>query len=192
MKYTTKMRVLQAATGILAAAAVTVCSIPAKSVELPEPSSRTVAVDLPLIRGYQVIPASMRQEREIDREAVVARMSAKMARAEAYVRETAEPEEEPERVYLGRYRVTGYDTCARCCGNTNGITASGTTATVGRTCAAPKDIPFGTVLWIEGIGERVVEDRGSAVHGNVLDVLCADHKACFAITGNYDVYIVEG
>lgn len=98
---------------------------------------------------------------------------------------------EEVRTYLGSYKITGYDTCARCCGNTRGITASGTTATVGRTCAAPKDIPFGTRLWIEGIGERVVEDRGGAVHGKKLDILCADHPACYAITGTYEVYIIE-
>ena len=103
--------------------------------------------------------------------------------------EEAAPEE--VRTYLGSFKITGYDTCARCCGNTRGITASGTTATVGRTCAASKDIPFGTRLWIEGIGERVVEDRGGAVNGKKIDVLCADHPACYAITGTYEVYIIE-
>lgn len=33
---------------------------------------------------------------------------------------------EETRTYLGRYYVTGYDTCAACCGKTDGITASGT------------------------------------------------------------------
>lgn len=91
--------------------------------------------------------------------------------------------------YAGSYQIYGYDTCARCCGKTDGITASGTVATVGRTCAS-NDFPFGTILYIEGIGERVVEDRGNLVHG-VIDVLCEDHPACYAITGKYDVYIVR-
>lgn len=93
--------------------------------------------------------------------------------------------------YIGSYRISGYDTCSRCCGKSDGITASGTQATVGRTCAAPAAFAFGTRLWIEGIGERIVEDRGGAINGNRLDVLCEDHPACYAITGTCDVYILE-
>lgn len=100
-------------------------------------------------------------------------------------------EAKPERRYLGRYYITGYDTCVACCGKTDGITASGTQATVGRTCAASKDIPFGTRLYIEGIGERIVEDRGGGVKGNHIDVLCEDHPACYAVTGYADVWILE-
>ena len=65
----------------------------------------------------------------------------------------------PTLTYLGSYQIYGYDTCERCCLKTDGITASGTTATVGRTVAV-NGIPFGTRLYIEGIGERIVEDRG--------------------------------
>lgn len=110
--------------------------------------------------------------------------------------EVEEPEPEPAQEaptmrYLGRYKITGYDTCAECCGKSDGITASGTQATVGRTCAASKDLPFGTRLYIEGIGERVVEDRGGGVKGDHIDVLCEDHPACYAVTGYYEVYAIE-
>lgn len=103
-----------------------------------------------------------------------------------------EPEPEPARRYLGQYKITGYDICMQCCGKIDGITASGTQATVGRTCAAPPDIPFGTRLWIEGVGERIVEDRGG-LGTSKIDVLCEDHPACFAITteGKVDVWILE-
>lgn len=96
----------------------------------------------------------------------------------------------PQIRYLGQFKITGYDTCAACCGKTDGITASGTMATVGRTCAASADLPFGTRLWIEGIGERIVEDRGGAIKGNRIDVLCANHPDSYAITGTYNVYII--
>ena len=102
--------------------------------------------------------------------------------------EQPEQEREPEREYLGTYTVVGYDTCAACCGWTAGITASGTQATVGRTVAM-NGIPFGTTLYIEGIGERIVEDRGGMADG-VIDVLCENHAACYAITGRYEVYKV--
>ena len=105
-------------------------------------------------------------------------------------------EPEPQMTYLGRYKVTGYDICPRCCGRQPwdydyGKTASGTLATCGITCAAPKDLPFGTRLYIDGIGYRTVEDRGGAVNGQHIDVLCPDHATCYQITGYYDVYIVE-
>ena len=104
----------------------------------------------------------------------------------------APPEPEPERVYLGLYYVTGYDTCVACCGKSDGITASGTYATAGRTVAASSEFDFGTRLWIDGIGERVVEDRGGAIGGGRLDVVCSDHDECYAITGWYDVWLIVG
>lgn len=97
---------------------------------------------------------------------------------------------ESEMTYLGRYYITGYDTCAKCCGWSTGITASGAAATVGRTIAAGREFAFGTRLYIDGIGERIVEDRG--VSNGKIDVLCSNHSECFAITGWRDVYIVEG
>lgn len=78
-----------------------------------------------------------------------------------------------------------------CCGSLDGITASGTHAEVGRTVAC-NTLPFGTVVWIDGIGERVVEDRGG-MRGNVIDVLCHDHAECAAITQRgVDVWEVVG
>ena len=103
------------------------------------------------------------------------------------------PEPEPVLEYLGRFWCTGYDVCVQCCGKTDGVTASGAMATVGRTIAASSEFAFGTRLYIEGIGERVVEDRGGAIGGGRIDVLCHDHEECYAITGCYDVYlVVEG
>lgn len=105
----------------------------------------------------------------------------------------APPLPEPERVYMGLYWITGYDTCAECCGKTDGITASGVTATAGRTVAASSEFDFGTRLYIDGLGERVVEDRGGAIGGGRLDVVCNDHDECYSITGWHDVWvIVEG
>jgi len=73
------------------------------------------------------------------------------------------------------YRVTFYCACMECCGKTNAITASGEKATAGVTVAASSTIPFGTRLWIEGYGERVVQDRGGAIGMNRLDVYVNTH-----------------
>jgi len=90
-------------------------------------------------------------------------------------------------VYEGEYWVTGYDICMSCCGKTDGITASGTMATAGRTCAGTME--FGTELYIKGIGRRTVEDRG--VGDGCLDVVCGDHEACYEITGWYQVWRIR-
>ncbi len=52
-----------------------------------------------------------------------------------------------------------------------GITASGTKVLEGRTIAVDPDvIPIGWWVYIEGIGFRRAEDKGSAVKGNKIDV----------------------
>ena len=75
---------------------------------------------------------------------------------------------------LGLYTITAYCSCIKCCGKDDGITASGTKVVEGRTVAA--DLPFGTVLEIEGLGEYVVEDRG--VTGKNIDVFKNSHEEC--------------
>lgn len=94
--------------------------------------------------------------------------------------------------YIGRCYVTGYAvTCKHCCGKTDGITASKKKAQVGRTIAMSEKYPFGTRIYIAGLGEYVVEDRGGAIKGNKIDVGCNNHDECYAITGYYDAYIIN-
>ncbi len=78
--------------------------------------------------------------------------------------------------YLGQFVVTAYCPCAKCCGKTNGITASGTQATAGRTIAADTSrYPFGTQLVING-NVYTVEDTGSAIGGNRIDIFFNSHQ----------------
>lgn len=35
-----------------------------------------------------------------------------------------------------------------------------------------------------------VEDRGGAISGGRIDVLCNNHDECYAITGWYSVYVI--
>ena len=52
---------------------------------------------------------------------------------------------------LGEFKLTGYCACEYCCGKTDGITATGTKATSGRTIAVdPSIIPYGSLVKING------------------------------------------
>lgn len=56
-----------------------------------------------------------------------------------------------------------------------GITASGERTKEGVTIAADwSKLPKGTVVWIEGVGERTVQDKGGAIKGNRIDVFFED------------------
>ncbi len=77
------------------------------------------------------------------------------------------------------FKVTAYCPCAKCCGKTTGITASGTRATAGRTVAASGQFSFGTKLLING-NEYVVEDRGGAIKGNKIDIYMNSHAEALA------------
>lgn len=79
----------------------------------------------------------------------------------------------------GRYKVTAYCSCAKCCGKTNGITASGRKATANHTVAAPSTFAFGTELVIGG-KTYTVEDRGGAIQGNRIDVYMNSHAEALA------------
>jgi 3D (Asp-Asp-Asp) domain-containing protein len=78
------------------------------------------------------------------------------------------------RVFLAS--VTAYCSCEKCCGKSDGITASGIKAHWGMV-AAPRWLPFGTKLKIEGFDTVfTVEDRGGAIKGNRLDIWFPSHE----------------
>lgn len=74
--------------------------------------------------------------------------------------------------------ATAYCGCAKCCGKSDCITASGVKAEEGRTIAADWSVlPCGTHIRIDG-HEYVVEDCG--VKGNVLDIYYERHSTALA------------
>jgi 3D (Asp-Asp-Asp) domain-containing protein len=75
------------------------------------------------------------------------------------------------------YIITAYCPCVKCCGKTDGITASGEKAVQGITVAMDKTKPFGTKIYIDGVGERIVQDRGGAIKGNRIDLYFNDHQS---------------
>lgn len=73
--------------------------------------------------------------------------------------EPAEPE--PQMEYLGDFTISGYCSCGSCCGQwAGGPCADGSYPVEGYTCAMG-GLDFGTVLYIDGVGERTICDRGT-------------------------------
>ena len=105
------------------------------------------------------------------------------------------PEGMGEPVPLGDYLVTAYccEEYPHICGG-NGVTATGTKPTPGITAAADwGQLPPGSVIYIVGVGIRVIEDSGSAVTGNVLDVAVATHAEALSWTGygHHEVWLLQ-
>ena len=94
---------------------------------------------------------------------------------------TVKYEDIPKLRELGTYKLTAYCSCSKCCGKSDGITASGTKATAGRTVAA-KGIPFGTKLMING-ETYIVEDRG--VGSGVIDIYFDSHSEALSFGVQY-------
>ena len=93
--------------------------------------------------------------------------------------------------YLGNFKLTYYCACTECCGEyANGITATGTKATQGRTIAVdPSVIPYGSEVII---GNRVyiAEDCGGAIKGNRIDIYMDSHEDALSQGLGYaDVYL---
>ena len=87
-----------------------------------------------------------------------------------------------------KFTATAYCACMKCCGKTNGITASGTKATAGRTVAMPKGYAFGTKIEIKGMGTYIVEDRGGAITSNRIDIYFDTHQEALNF-GRRTVYL---
>ena len=89
--------------------------------------------------------------------------------------------------YTVTFETTAYCPCSKCCGKSDGITASGTRATQGRTIAAPSTYGFGTEIEIDGV-VYTVEDRGGAIKNNRIDIYFDSHTEAV----NYGRRTVEG
>lgn len=88
--------------------------------------------------------------------------------------------------YAGEFLCTAYCTeeYPHICGEGHGITASGQPIQADVTVAADQALlPYGTVLYIEGVGVRVVQDRGAGVQGYHLDVAVDTHENALAWSG---------
>ena len=87
--------------------------------------------------------------------------------------------------FPGHFVLTAYEWTGAPCAN-------GAFPTVGYTVAC-NSLPLGTRVYVEGIGERVVEDRGASWHSsNWMDIYLGDVSACdqFGVR-EADVYVLR-
>ena len=77
--------------------------------------------------------------------------------------------------YVGLVVLSAYCACRLCCEQfADGITASGTRPQQGRTVAA-NWLPFGTRVYLDGVGWRTVEDRMARRFSDRVDVYFDRH-----------------
>jgi 3D (Asp-Asp-Asp) domain-containing protein len=100
--------------------------------------------------------------------------------------------------FVGDYSVTAYTSGKESTGKTKenadyGITATGATVKEGLTVASDWNyIPPGSRIYIEGVGERVVQDAGGDIKGQKLDLYIADLKQAIQFgVQKLKVYLVK-
>ena len=93
---------------------------------------------------------------------------------------------------LGTYKVTHYCSCTICTWG-SGMTASGKPVAEGMIAADWRVLPKGTTVYIkrgDSLITKVVEDRGGAINGNVIDVYVPSHGQALQMGVYYaDLYV---
>ena len=80
------------------------------------------------------------------------------------------------------FNTSAYCSCMKCCGKTNGITASGAKATQWYTVAAGNGYKIGTIIYIPALKDKpnggwfIVQDRGGAISNSKLDIYMNSHS----------------
>lgn len=148
--------------------------------------SEKIEAKCELIEEYNNLKEEWKAEAKEQHEAYLAEL-ARQRRAAQVAQTYSEPAPEPTSSapsdgYLGTYRCTGYVATGNAC-------ASGVMPESGVTVAS-NSLPMGTRVYIEGIGERVVQDTGGMGNG-VIDVFVDSTSEAYALTGDYEVYIIE-
>ena len=102
----------------------------------------------------------------------------------------------PTILFTKTFRVSAYCPCEKCCQQySDGITANGYKIKPGdKFVAAPKEYPFGTVMYISGYDDNcvLVRDRGGAIKGDRLDVFFPTHQEALEFGVRYiDVVVYK-
>lgn len=105
---------------------------------------------------------------------------------------TIEEETRPAYLDMGKFKLTAYCACEKCCGKwADGKTATGTVPVQGRTIAVDEDvIPYGSEVLINGHTYRA-EDCGGAIIGNRIDVYFDNHEEALEFGVQYGQVLLK-
>lgn len=146
-------------------------------------SSMTISAPLDATCFEQNIDYIFLAKEEADKE--VDRMIRQEEIAELRLRIEKRKKEEARRTHIGEFYITAYAATGNPCAN-------GNYPTVGKTIAC-NSLPMGTKVYIEGVGERIVEDRGASWHANNwIDLYLGETQTCIDWgKQSLDVYILK-
>lgn len=138
-----------------------------------------------IVAAMLLVSTSIVPPWDMPEDATCEAQDALYAEAEEAVEEEETVIQEPEMEYLGTFEMTAYEWTGNPCAN-------GNYPEVGYTVAC-NSLPLGTRVYIEGVGYRVVEDRGAEWHSyNWMDLYLGDVSACYEWgIRSVEVYIVK-
>lgn len=150
---------------------------------------------------YSLAAADELETQTLQAQAAAETKAAYIAQMEIAEQEAVQEEQmqeaEPQETWksLGEFKTTGYCKCEACCGvwsDEEATTASGEKATEGVTVAADTSVlPFGSIVRING-EEYEVQDTGSAVNGNTIDIYYNEHADALAHGVQYAEVEIKG
>lgn len=105
--------------------------------------------------------------------------------------EELEPDNQPNIVSLGTYKLTAYCPCYKCSEGWGRQTSTGVTARASHTVAVdPKVIPYGTQIMINGV-DYTAEDCGGGVKGQHIDIFFDTHREAKEFGIKYAEVLIE-
>ena len=138
-----------------------------------------------IVAAMLLVSTSIVPPWDMPEDATCEAQEALYAEAEEVIEEEETVIQEPEMEYLGTFEMTAYEWTGNPCAN-------GNYPEVGYTVAC-NSLPLGTVVYIEGVGYRVVEDRGADWHSDWwMDLYLGDVASCYEWgIRSVEVYIVR-
>jgi len=138
-------------------------------------SHRTQSFSPALSFRSQVLSKTTRQKRRRPHSRILSSVALAIQKHKARLQA---PKQKPVTVSLGAFTLRAYTQYGP--SKKQPVkTATGTIPAAGRTVAVdPRIIPFGTRLYIEGLGERVAEDTGAKIKGKQIDVFLPSVTHC--------------
>lgn len=144
-----------------------------------------IQAKLEIVEEYQNTKAELHERAKADYEAYLAELQRQRQRQITYSQPTytATTESSSSGSCAGTYELTAYTWTGNPCANgeypTDGVTIASNT------------IPIGTRVYIEGLGERVVQDTGGMGSG-VIDVYMDSYDDCIQFgRQSAEVYVLE-